>query len=346
MALLLVAGCTPTPDAPPGVTNIPVLSSSPVVSTQTQKLTPEQISQVIGPQSNTAYRLGPDDVIAVNVYDHPELTIPGPSFSPSIPGVLVTSDGTIQLPLIGSIDVGGETIEQAENTITNAYANDITAPQVSIQLIQPHSFRYYILGQFSEPGVKYPNHAMDLLSALALGGSVDLGTADLYQAYVAHDGVKLPVDLHRLLVEGDMSQNIRLASGDTIVVPSSASESAFVFGAVGKPGQVHFVGGKLTLLQALSDAGMGLSDISSARFKSIHIIRASGNSAQLIVVDATATLTGGASDFTLHPGDIVYVPPTQLASWNQALTLLLPSLQTVSDLLNPFVSIAYLSRKN
>ncbi len=332
-----------TPVAKPGVTNI---VGSPVVSSQVQTLTPEQMSQVTGPAENTAYYLNADDIIAVSVYGHPELTIPAPGVASSVSGALVTSDGTIQLPLIGNISVGGDTIEQAQRRIAAAYSKYIPNPGVSVQLVQAHSFRYYVLGEFSQPGIKYPGHALPLLSALALGGSVNLGTADLYQAYVEQNGVKLPIDMHRLLVDGDMSQNVLLASGDTIVVPSAASENAYVFGSVGKPGRVSFLSGNLTLLQALSEAGMNLPNIVNARFKDVRIIRSSGDSGQLIVVDATASLQGKAADFPLQPGDIVYVPATEVASWNQALDQLLPALQTISGVLNPFVSIKYLSQRN
>jgi len=336
---LALNGCASDPPAQ-------VAAPSPVVSIQTRTLSPAQIAQVMGDQSNQSYRLGPDDVIAVNIYGHPDLSVPDPTLSSAVPGVLITSDGSVQLPLIGPVMVGGDSVNEAQSAIATAYGRYVTNPQVSVQLTQARSFRYYILGQFSSPGVKYPGHAMTLLPALALGGTVDLNSADLYQAYVAQGNVKLPVDLHSLLVEGDMSQNITLASGDTIVVPSSAAESAFVLGAVGKPGQVQFVGGSLSLLQALSDAGMGLGNITQARFSDVHIIRAGGTSAQLIVVNARATLHGQAADFPLQPGDIVYVPPTAFASWNQAIDQVLPSLDAVSALLNPFVSIAYLSRRN
>jgi hypothetical protein len=63
-----------------------------------------------------------------------------------------------------------------------------------------------------------------------------------------------------------------------------------------------------------------------------------------MVVDATSILKGQASSFPLQPGDIVFVPPTAIATWNQALSELLPSLQTVSASLTPFVDIQYLNR--
>jgi polysaccharide export outer membrane protein len=53
-------------------------------------------------------------------------------------------------------------------------------------------------------------------------------------------------------------------------------------------------------------------------------------------------MDGQATSFALEPGDIVFVPPTEVATWNQVLSELIPSLQTVSDVLNPFVSLKYL----
>jgi polysaccharide export outer membrane protein len=130
------------------------------------------------------------------------------------------------------------------------------------------------------------------------------------------------------------------------VIPPSTNEDAFVFGAVGKPGAVQFKSGALSLLQALSSAGMDLPNYTQAELSQIHLIRSHGASAELMVIDARSILNGTAPNFALEPGDIVFVPPTAIGSWNQALNLLLPSLNTISGLLNPFVSIKYLSQRN
>jgi polysaccharide export outer membrane protein len=148
--------------------------------------------------------------------------------------------------------------------------------------------------------------------------------------------------LHALLVDGDLSQNITLASGDSIVVPSAAAEKAYVFGAVGKPGAADFNSGSLSLLGALSDAGMDLKDYTDARLTQVRVIRAHGASAQFFVIDATRIMAGQAASFDLLPGDIVFVPPTLVATWNEVLQQLIPSLQTASLALQPFVSIRYL----
>jgi polysaccharide biosynthesis/export protein len=318
--------------------------ASPVVSNQAESLTPDDMQRVTALSGGDAYRIGPNDVIAVSVYMHPELSVPAPGGSAGTNGVLVTADGSISLPLINTINVSGLTPAEAGNAIAAAYGAYLKNPSVSVQIVTAQSMRYYLLGAFTEPGVKYPGHALDLLDALALGGSVDLSNADLYQAYVAQGDTKLPVDLHALLVAGDMSQNITLGSGDAIVIPSSANENAYVFGSVGKPGSVPFQEGSLSLLQALSEAQLDLTSLSSAEMSQIHLIRAHGSSAEFMVIDAKRIMNGTAMPFALEPGDIVFVPPTQVASWNEVLNMLLPTLSTISGILNPFVSIKYLSQ--
>jgi polysaccharide export outer membrane protein len=292
---------------------------------------------VSDPSINSAYNLGPADVISLTVYLHPEL---------SVPGALITSDGTVELPLIGSIQLGGLSLGQASIALTNAYAVYLNHPKLAIQLQQAQSLRYYLLGAFSSPGVKYPVHQLTLLEALALGGTVDISGADLYQAYVAQGQVKLPVDLYALLLNGDLTQNIPLAAGDTIVIPPSSSENAFVFGAVGRPGPIQFQPGGLSLLQALASAGLDLPNYTAARLSAVHVIRAHGQSAEFYVLDATKMLAGSAPSFPLDPGDIIFVPPTGVATWNEVLKEILPSLQTISGVLNPFVSIKYLQQRN
>jgi polysaccharide export outer membrane protein len=256
----------------------------------------------------------------------------------------MTSVGTTSLPLVGNVQLGGLSISQAQDLLDRDFAQYVKGARVNVQLIKAESLRYYLLGAFSDPGIKYPQQTMSLLDALALGGSVNMGDADLYQAYVAHGAAKLPIDLHALLVQGDMSQNLVLASGDAIVVPTAADESAYVFGAVGKPGAVPFQGGELSLLQAIGAAGMDLSSYTDARFSDVRVIRAHGASATFMVVDAQKILAGEAVPLKLQPGDIVFVPPTAVASWNQVLAQLLPSLQTVATGLQPFVAIRYLQK--
>lgn len=352
IAMLLFATLSACASPPPksGITASAVVNAAPVgsaVVSEEQKTLPA--GQQLSPSNESAqvpYELGPNDIIAVSVYMHPELSVPQEGATNGLGGVMVTSDGTVSLPLIGNINVGGLTIGEAQDKINGAFAAYVNEPNVSIQLVSAQSLRYYLLGAFSAPGVKYPGHALSLLDALSLGGSVDFTDADLYQAYVVHDSRKLPVDFHALLAKGDLSQNITLASGDTIVIPASSAEDAFVFGAVGKPGAVPFQSGTLSLLQALSVADLDLQNYTNAQLGQVRVIRSHGATADFMIIDASKVLRGEAIPFPLQPGDIVFVPSNPIASWNQVLADLLPSLQTIAGVLNPFVAIAYLSRNN
>ena len=127
------------------------------------------------------------------------------------------------------------------------------------------------------------------------------------------------------------------------MIPPSSTEDAFVFGSVRRSqGCGVFQAGCLSLLQALSVTDMDLINYRH-QAEAIHIIRTHGNKANFIIVDASKIVNGEAMPFQLEPGDIVFVPANGLASWNQVMNLLLPSLNTINSILNPFVSIKYLS---
>ena len=189
---------------------------------------------------------------------------------------------------------------------------------------------------------------MRLLEALSLGGSIMLERASLRAAYVARNGRRLPIDFRRLIMDGDLKQNIYLRTGDVVMVPDKTSEQAFVFGAAAtsnpRGGAVQFINGRLTLLQALAQAGFGFRDQVQGRLSSTYVIRSAGDRGELFTVDATQILEGKAAPFELAPGDVVMVPPTALTSWNETLQQFLPTFQMISGVLTPFVEIKYLTQ--
>jgi polysaccharide export outer membrane protein len=60
------------------------------------------------------------------------------------------------------------------------------------------------------------------------------------------------------------------------------------------------------------------------------------------VLDLERVLRGEVMPYPLMEGDIVYVPRSAVGNWNQALREMLPSLQTVSAILQPFVQVKFL----
>lgn len=330
---------------------------SPVVSRNEEVLDPRLMGGQAGEEDGQPYHVGPGDTLLVAVYNHPELAIAtyagtmgiaGASPTGRTAGLYVDNDGTIQFPLIGSVHVAGKATEELRKFLENELGRYVKEPKVTVQVIFNGSIRYYLLGQFVSPGLKFADRAMRLLEALSLGGSIILDHASLTGAYVAREGKRLPVNFRRLLRDGDMRQNIWLRGGDTIFVPDSTSEQAFVFaGAAGsnaRGGVIPFLNGRLDILQALAQSGIGFRERAQGRLSEVRVIRSEADRGQFFVVDVNKILRGDAGSFLLAPGDIVFIPETAIATWNEAMQQILPTLQAVSDLLNPFVQIKFLSQ--
>ncbi len=330
---------SPAPTSPQQQQALP----SAVLSQHEDHLSPATMDRLL--HRSITYHLGAGDVVSIAVYLHPDLSVPQPGMASSgLIGALVSNDGNIQLPLLGVVHVAGMTTKQLQAHLTTLYARYVIDPKVSVQLQVTHSIRYYLLGEFIKPGLVYSDRPLNVLEAMALGGSVNLADADLRGAYVVQDGRKLPVNFHKLILAGDLQQNIPLKTGDTVLIPSITTMRAYVFGAVNKAGPIPFVNGHLSLLQALSDAGMNTTNLTTAQLSDIRVIRSEGATGQFYVVDARRILEGKAAPFYLKSGDIVFVPQTMVSSWNQAIQLLLPSLQAIGAILNPFVSIKFLQQ--
>jgi polysaccharide export outer membrane protein len=323
---------------------------SAIVSRERAEIDPALLDQAIGGSDGEAYRVGPGDTLLVAVYGHPELSMApyvAQADNGRFAGLAVDNDGTIQFPLIGSVQVAGKTAEQLRAFLEQELVAYIKEPKVTVQVVFNGSIRYYLLGQFTNPGLKYSDRPLRLLEALSLGGSIQLERASLSTAYVVRSGKRLPIDFRRLVLDGDLAQNIKLRANDLIVVPDKTSEQAFLFGGAAgssaRGGAVPFINGRLTLLQALAQAGFGFRDSAQGKLSATYIIRSEGDRGQLFVVDADRILSGEAAPFELAAGDVIYVPPTALTNWNEALNQILPTLQTISGLLTPFVQIRFLA---
>ena len=314
---------------------------------------------MIGEKEGVAYRIGPGDTLMVAVYGHTELSLShyagtsGGGQNPRASGLVVDNDGSAQFPLIGSVQVAGKDSGQLRVFLEQELGRYIKDPKVTVQVMYTGTIRYYLLGEFTAPGLHLSDRPLNLLEAISLGGSVNLKSASLRTAYIARQGHRLPINFRRLFREGDLTQNVRLRTGDVIVVPDNTAEVAYVFGGIGtvnsasgtaKGGPVSFRNGRLDIVQALAQAGFGSVDRSFGRLKSTHVIRSEGDQAELYVVNVSKILDGEAAPFWLMPGDVVLVPKSAGTPFAILLSQLVPALQAVGAALNPFVQIKYLQR--
>jgi polysaccharide export outer membrane protein len=333
-------------------------ANSPIVDEQTVIVLPLE-----EPPPVPDYIVGPNDVLFINVSGKPEFsslgafstynTKPGGIQQPTGSGGIqqptgsrVDGEGNIQMPFLGTIHVGGMTLPQIQNRIRESVVKYIKDPWVIVEVGDYKSHPLYLLGEFMNPGVFYMDRPMNLLQGIALGGGYDTKTgvdkvgADLSSARLIRDKKTVPVDINDLLTKGDQRQNVWLKSGDTIYIPDTRNQFVFVFGAVKTFGPIPIPPGGLTLSQAIATAQ--LLDTGDD-FRYIRIIRSlSATSGELMVVDFDKILHGKAMSLMLRQGDVVFVPKSGFGNWNDAINELLPSLQAVGAILQPFVQIQYL----
>jgi polysaccharide export outer membrane protein len=163
--------------------------------------------------SDSAYVIGANDVLAINVWKEPDI-------SRSVP---VRSDGKISLPLVGELQAGGQTPRQLEQEITKRLQSYISEPEVTVIVTDSKSQKVNILGMVARPGTYLLTSSTTVLDAVAMaGGFKDFAKQkSIYVLREAPDGTqkRIPFNYKDVIKGKNPEQNIRLQAGDTVVVP-------------------------------------------------------------------------------------------------------------------------------
>lgn len=150
--------------------------------------------------------------------------------------VTVTQEGTIFLPLVGNVQVDGLTLKQVEQRLIELIRRYVREPRVVVTLRAPTTERdyVYVLGQVARPGPYEYRRGWTVAELLAQAGGAT-PRASLPRALILRRSEVIPVNLERLLVQGDVSQNPELKPGDVLVVPE-INERVLMLGEVARPG--------------------------------------------------------------------------------------------------------------
>jgi polysaccharide export outer membrane protein len=333
IALLFLAGCSAMPGE--GLTSVASQTTITPVADQTT-ITREAAPDVTVShlkakpfkpgKPDAEYRVGEGDVLKVNVFGETGM-------NDLI--IRVEADGRIQLPAVGSAKVSGLTLREIQKKLTEAYRAEFNEPWVMVTMANYGSKPIYLLGEFNSPGVTFMDRPTNLLNAVAMGKGTT-GKAYMPGARVIRGENILPVDIKSVLKDGRLEQNIWLKGGDTIFIPSSEELKCYVVGAVQAPGVFPCVEGQQTLVRILAAAGGPAG--AKASMSSIRIIRTiSPVEGQVLTVNASSILSGKATDIELRPDDIVFVPQTALARWNDVVQQILPTLTLIGAPIQPFM---------
>jgi polysaccharide export outer membrane protein len=253
-----------------------------------------------GGTSSDEYQLGPEDVLEIRVFELDQLNRT----------VRVSGDGSMELPLIGSIPVRGRTPDEVANQVADRLRNRyVQNPQVSVFVKEFHSQKVSLLGAVKSPATYPLVGRRNLLQILADAGGLSSAAGNvLFVFRQAEDGrsARLSVPLHDLLIQGDPRWNIWLRAGDIVSVPPEAAISVSILGAVRSPGVYKLpVGDGASILNAVARAG-GLNDRASKSGIQIKRRDASGEET-ILKVDLGDILSGKDPDVVLQEGDVVVV---------------------------------------
>lgn len=281
------------------------------------------------------YRIGAGDTLYITVWDHPELTSPAGQQQQTLAnGRLVRSDGTLFYPYVGELRVVGMSIEELRKAITHKLAAYVEDPQVDVNVIGYASQRITVQGAFMKTDPQ-PVTAVPTTLAQALGvASINTEQADLSGLVLSRDHRDYHIDLDALNRNKGMAQDIYLKPGDRLFLPYNDRHEAYVIGEVNRPAALTFKTTDLTLTQALGRAG-GLNPTTS-KGKAIYVIRGVENlqnaKGTVYQLDARSPVAFVLADqFKVKPGDVVFVGPAGVTSWNRFISQLVPTSGIISN---------------
>lgn len=193
------------------------------------------------------YPLGPGDLIRIQVFQNPDLTIE----------TRVSESGLVTYPLIGTAKIGGLTLGTAEKEIAKLLMDGgfVRQPQVNIALLANRGNQVAVLGQVNRPG-RFPLETLTtrLTDMLAMAGGIAPTGADAVVVIGTRNGkpFRKEVNIASLFLNSDVADDILLAGNDTIYV--HRAPMFYIYGEAQRPG-AYRIERNMTVQQALALGG-------------------------------------------------------------------------------------------
>lgn len=181
------------------------------------------------------YHVGAHDILNIYVWGHPELNGPigqvateqGTNAAPTLApvGYLVSSDGTIFFPMVGTVHVAGQTVEQNRQSITHRLKRYIRNPQLEVRVTGFRSKKIYVMGEVYKPGLlPITDSPMNIADAINLAGGMDRKTADASHIFIIRGDYARPKVYWLNAHSPDtllLAENFRLKNNDVVYVSTA-----------------------------------------------------------------------------------------------------------------------------
>jgi len=158
------------------------------------------------------YVIGPEDVLSIHVWKEDALTRQVP----------VRSDGKISLPVIDEVHTAGLTPLQLKEKLTLRLKEFIDNPSVSVIVIEANSQKVFVSGEVRTPGVYRLRSETTLLQIIPMAGGFTEWADQKKIVVIRKEGEKdkrIIINYKKIVSGEDMSANIVVKSGDTVIVP-------------------------------------------------------------------------------------------------------------------------------
>ncbi len=235
----------------------------------------------------------------------------------------IVDHGQICVPELGCVRVCGLTVEKARDVLQDMYNQMIKDIEVFVTFKKRKEEKVELMGQVmcSSVVINGSTRLFDVLSQARISQE-----ANLFKSYIARNNQLLPVDLNRLIKDGDMSQNIVMQGGDKIFIADASSSTVMMLGELSQKGLINLPSGFISLREAIARAG-GIAFTGDKGY--IQVIRGNILKPKIYVLNWKHIIQVPTESMLLMPGDIVYVAATPITEWNRFVSQLFPSFTAI-----------------
>lgn len=168
----------------------------------------------VGDFSESTYTLGPEDVIKIDVSRHPEVS----------GEYIINAEGKIQYGFVGDIEVAGMTKTEVTAHLQEVLGKYIISPELTVTITGYNSKIVYVVGEVGRPGKIFMRGDTITVREALVQAALPLLTAKAQKSLLitpSDDGKPMQkrVNVHKLLYEGDLRENLVMKPGDTLYIP-------------------------------------------------------------------------------------------------------------------------------
>jgi polysaccharide export outer membrane protein len=310
-----------------------------------------KMSAMLPTQHYTDYKVGPEDALQVSFFGMGSPSAAGSVGALGTPGAAaqgagqggggeqlsgvfrVSGQGEIRLMLIGNVKVAGLTPLEIAEKLTQLYKLEgyLVDPHITVAVADYRHNKVAVSGAVNKPDYYPLIGPRSLLEVLGMAGGLSSGAGDKVNIIRPRPGASrvagqeglnaqtIVIDLNRLVLQGDTSQDIPVDNGDVVFVPFA--QSAYIIGSVTKPGNV-LLQDNMTLSRAISLCQGKQINLASDYVTVLRVDQ--DGKREVIPVDLSQVLKGNETDVRLKPNDIVYVHESKVRRFFYDLKTFMP----------------------